>query len=73
MGFLSPPSAPTPPPPPPTPATQASNSVALAGANERAAAAAASGAMGFDKTNLSGSQGAPSPSTLGGAKTLSGQ
>jgi hypothetical protein len=51
----------------------ASGSVALAGANERAAAAAASGAMGFDKTDLTGSQGAAPPSTLGGAKSLSGQ
>ena len=69
MGFLRPPSAPAPPPPPPT---MASSAVALSGANERAAAAAASGAMGFDNTALSGSQGAAPPSTIGGAKSLSG-
>ena len=50
----------------------ASSAVALSGANERAAAAAASGAMGFDNTALSGSQGAAPPSTIGGAKSLSG-
>ena len=71
MGFLRPPSAPAPPPPPPSPPTMASSAVALSGANERAAAAA-SGAMGFDNTPLSGSQGAAPPSTLGGAKSLSG-
>jgi hypothetical protein len=43
----------------------ASSAIKDAGAEERMAAAMASGGMGFDNTVLTGPRGAPKPSTAG--------
>jgi hypothetical protein len=48
----------------------ASNAIKDAGAQSRAAAAAAAGGLGFDDTVKTGASGAPVPSTTGGKATL---
>jgi hypothetical protein len=74
MSFLAPSmSAPPPPPPPPAPPILANSSVAASGAQARNAAAAAAGGQGFAGTLATSPQGAPTPQTTTGGKSLTGQ
>jgi hypothetical protein len=64
MSFLAPkaPAPPPVPPAPPAPPTPASTSIIETGATQRAAVTGADGA-GFEGNDVTGGQGAPSPST----------